>query len=235
MAGAWLRPLSRGGRRAPVIVCLPPAGSGCGRFQVWQDIVGPEVALAGVQLPGREARWNETPASTVDEVACRVAAEMTESGLIDRPFLIYGQSFGGLLGYEITRRLAVPPRLMVVAACRAPRWWTPPERGLGADLDALSRTLPGDLDEDIRAQLLGALYADAELAATYRSAPSATVSCPIMAWRGQGDPIVTQEQLAGWERHTEDSFQLVTYPGGHDVPAAQAIQLRELVTACRSI
>jgi surfactin synthase thioesterase subunit len=80
--------------------------------------------------------------------------------------LVFGQSFGGLLGYEVVRRLGEHhgrwPVALVVAACRSPEQWVGTAPGLAEDdldltelLDA-RRLGPVDLDEESRELLLDA-------------------------------------------------------------------------------
>src|SRR5688500_2256798 len=127
MAGTWLtswtpEPFSR-----PVLLCLPQAGAGCGQFRPWQRHLGTDLSVVGVQLPGREARWADPEPSDVEEVVAGVTRELVAALPPNQPIVIYGHSFGGLLGYEITRRLGTAygrwPNTLVVAACRPPHMW----------------------------------------------------------------------------------------------------------------
>ncbi|MFC7648963.1 thioesterase II family protein [Streptosporangium lutulentum] len=108
----------------PTLLCLPQAGAGCGQFRPWQDALGTEVSVVGVQLPGRENRFTDPPAHSVGEVVDAVVAELAGALTPGLPLVVFGNSFGGLLGYEITRRLGYHhdrwPDALVVAACRPP-------------------------------------------------------------------------------------------------------------------
>lgn len=107
----------------PVLLCLPPAGAGCQQFRAWQPALEGTAQVYGVQLPGRENRWREPMPDTFDEAVEAITAELV-STVGKRPLIVFGHSFGGLLGYEVSRR--VTPRALVVSGCRAPGHWTRP-------------------------------------------------------------------------------------------------------------
>ncbi|WP_327365641.1 thioesterase II family protein [Streptomyces sp. NBC_01217] len=244
MGGAWLAPWRSPEPGQPVLVCLAPAGAGCGQYRPWQSVLGPEVSVIGVQLPGRERRWAEPPAATVDEVVTAVVDELL--GLVPAtcPLMVFGHSFGGLLGYEITRRLGEVhgrwPATLVVAACRPPQLWIGAGRGLVDDDEELVALLDvrglGDeeLDEDSRELMLEVLREDARLSMTYTDATAARIHTSVEAWGGEGDETVTAAHLTGWRRVTAGDFRRRRFPGGHYFTAERAElvlpALRELST-----
>jgi len=211
------------GLDGPVIVCLPPAGSGCGQFRGWQERLGEQACVVGVQLPGREERWADPVPSTIDEAIAAVADEVRREVPPDRPVVVFGHSFGGLLGYEVTRRLegaGVPVRGLVVAACRPPHLWVGAGRGLVDDANELARLLAArglgadELDEDSRELMLDVLRQDAQLSLSYRGG-AGELACGLEAWGGDGDPMVSPAQLDGWARYAGSTFRRRQFPGGH--------------------
>lgn len=240
----WLVPWHPSPRRRPTLLCLPEAGSGCGQFRAWQSRTGPEVSVVGVAPPGREARWSDPWPSTMEDAVRQITAELVE--LVDpdglAALVVFGQSFGGLLGYEVTRRLGDLygrwPVALVIAACRPPHMWVGAARGLVDDgveaaqlLDARGLS-SDDLDEDSRQVVLEVLRNDARLSLTYVATGGAPLCCPVEAWRGQHDEIVTVEHLDGWRDYTTGGFSRRRFSGGHyfwvDQADALADALREL-------
>ncbi|GGL14174.1 thioesterase II family protein [Planomonospora parontospora] len=250
MSRPWLVSWPAGPARParPTLLCLPQAGAGCGQFRPWQDALGPEVSVVGVQLPGRENRFTDPPARSVGEVVGAVVAEIAgdpagplASGL---PLVVFGNSFGGLLGYEVARALGGRhgrwPDALVVAACRPPGMWTGAGRGLVEGEEELERLLAGrglgedDLDEDSRELALEVLRHDARLSLTYIHDDGAGGAlCPVEAWGGEADETVTPGQLAGWRDHAAAGFHRRLFPGGHhfclERPGAVLPLLRELL------
>jgi surfactin synthase thioesterase subunit len=217
---------------AAVLLCLPQAGAGAGQFQPWQRLAGAGVLVVGVQLPGREGRWREPPAMSMGEIVNGTVAELATAGA--RPLVVYGQSFGGLLGYEVARRLGqlcgMWPRALVVAACRPPNRWVGAGRALFNDEAELSRLLAGgldasELDEDSRALMLDTLRQDARLSMSFTLAADPVLHCPIHAWGGSCDQTVTSEQLDEWSRFSSIGLHRATFPGGHQFAAQHTEQV----------
>lgn len=245
MTGDWLVPWHPRPPERPLLLCLPPAGAGCGQFREWQEALGDEFAVVGVQLPGREERWADPEPASVGEVVAGVTAEVSALVPAEHPLMIYGHSFGGLLGYEIARSLReerdqfVPA--LVVAACRPPHHWTGSGLGLAEDEQALAglldeRGLDADeLDEDSRELMLDVLRRDARLSLTYAGGDPAPVDCAMEAWGGEQDRTVLPDHVRGWRDYAAGDFQVRMFAGGHyfglDDPATTTALLRELATS----
>jgi surfactin synthase thioesterase subunit len=233
---AWLAPWHSCADVDAVLLCLPPAGSGCGQFAGWQRELGASVAAVGVQLPGREQRFAEPMPATVDDAVAAIASEVVARLPAGAPLVLYGQSFGGLLAYELCRCLhgvhGRPPAALVVAACRAPHHWVGAGRGLvedGAELERLLdlRGLGDDLDPDSRELMLEVLRVDAQLSLTYADPAGAPVPCPLHAWGGTRDEIVTAGQLDEWAAYAGGPFERRQFPGSHYLSADAGLLLVE--------
>ncbi|MCE0448140.1 thioesterase domain-containing protein [Streptomyces tricolor] len=187
MAASWLRPWHPAPRQAPALLCLAPAGAGCGQYRPWQDLLGDDVSVIGVALPGRESRWSDPMPGTLDEAVRQIAAEADALLAPGQPWTVFGESFGGLLGFEVVRRLAADygrlPEALVVAACRAPHRWVGAGTGLLAADDELEKLLaardldPELLDAETRELMLETLRADVELSLTYRHPGRVVLPC----------------------------------------------------------
>lgn len=216
---SWLMPFAPIGER-PVLVCLPQAGSGCGVFRSWQDRHD-DVTVVGVQLPGRENRFTDEVPGTFADAVAEIVAALTDAVPAGLPTVLFGHSLGGLLGYEVARALpeAHTPDALVVAASRPPHLSGRAAGSMGAgDARATFVNLLAvkELDEDLRELALTVLDQDAELSATYTDPGGAPVPCPLHAWGGDTDVVVTAEHVAGWAGYTEVIFHQRRFPGGHD-------------------
>ncbi|MBI3687537.1 MAG: thioesterase [Actinobacteria bacterium] len=229
--GSWLVPWGVPGAGATVLVCLPQAGAGCRQYRGWRAHLDVG-AVIGVQLPGREERWNDPPADRFDQVVEVVVTELAAMVADDVHLVIYGHSFGGLIGYELARawgrRRGRWPAAVVVAACRPPALWVGAGRGLVDDETELAALLgargldPKLLDEDSRADLIEILRLDARLSLSYRPGDGVTVPCRLEAWGGIGDETVTSGQLDGWSGYTTGPFRRRDLPGGHTFHSTSA-------------
>ncbi|MCT7356110.1 alpha/beta fold hydrolase, partial [Streptomyces sp. 15-116A] len=203
----------------PVLLCLPPAGAGCQQFRAWAPALAGIGQVYGAQLPGRENRWREPMPRTFGEAVEAIAGELGPVVAGGRPLVVFGHSFGGLLGYEVARR--VRPAALVVSACRAPGHWDGAGRGIVEDDDELDKLFdtagldPAFLDEDTRALMVAMLRKDAVLSLSYTHSPGTALSVPVHAWRAAGDDTVSEEDLAGWATVTTGAFQVHRVQGGH--------------------
>jgi surfactin synthase thioesterase subunit len=216
---SWLVPFAPIGDR-PVLVCLPQAGSGCGVFRSWQDRHD-DVTVVGVQLPGRENRFADEFDGTFADAVAEIVAALTATVPAGSPIVLFGHSLGGLLGYEVARALpeAHTPTALVVAASRPPHLSGRAAGSMG-DGDAhdtfVNLLAAKELDDDLRELALAVLDQDAELSATYTDPGGAPVPCPLHAWGGDADEVVTAEHVTGWAGYTEVIFHERQFPGGHD-------------------
>lgn len=221
---SWLMSWHAEPTSRPALLCLPQAGAGCGQFRRWQQWLADEVAVLGVALPGREGRWSEPPATDIDEVLTAVADELSDVLRPGQPLVVFGNSFGGLLGYELAVRLARsgwPPRALVVAACRPPAMWVGAGRGLLRDGQSLADLVDArdfgdvELDPQTRELVLEMLGQDARLSFSYAGPAGSRLDCPLHAWGAEQDRIVSAGQLDGWAAYTTGEFCRRQFAGGH--------------------
>jgi medium-chain acyl-[acyl-carrier-protein] hydrolase len=218
-AAPWVsvaRPRPRGVR----LFCLPYAGGGVSAFRGWADLL-PQVEVAPIQLPGRESRIGESPVVDLDALTDAVVP------YTDRPYAVFGHSFGARLGFELCRRLragaAPAPVWLFASGCQAPQLppLHPPASVLGDDeliarLTALGGTPPEVLaDPELRDLALPALRADLTYVDAYVYQAEPPLDCPITVFGGDQDPETRPDGLFGWGEHTTGAFAVRTLPGDH--------------------
>jgi medium-chain acyl-[acyl-carrier-protein] hydrolase len=225
-AGAWIayhKP--RPGARVR-LYCFPYAGGAASIFRGWADALPAEIEVRPVQPPGRESRIREPAFTRVEPlVAAFLAGHGDDLGAM--PAAFFGHSMGALLAYELARALRregrpAPVRLFV-SARRAPHLparerpiYALPEEEFRAELRELKGTPEEVLDHPELMELVGPLLrADFELIDTYEHAPGDPLGCPISAFGGIADATVSEEEMAGWRRHTAGPFRLRMLPGDH--------------------
>jgi surfactin synthase thioesterase subunit len=204
------------------LFCFPYAGLGTSAFRGWSGALGPDVDVCPVQLPGRESRQAEPPFTRIEPLADAAAAALAPH--LDVPFALLGHSMGGLIAFELARRLDAAPRHLFVSARRAPHLpeRLPPIAHLpnGQFVEAVQRRyagIPAAVAEspDLLELLLPRLRADFEVLETYAYAASDPVACPISVFGGLEDATVTASDLDAWRAHTSGRLRTRMLPGPH--------------------
>jgi len=224
------------------LFCLHYAGGGASAFRTWEHNVPPEVELALIQLPGRENRAREK-AFTYMPPLVNVLTD-TLLPLLDKPFVFFGHSLGGLISFELTRALrrqqGPAPLHLFVSGCRAPQTPFPdseePIRSL-PDNEFIQklREYNGTPEEvlqhaELMNLLLPVLRADFSLYETYVYQPEEPLACGISAFGGIQDPKVRREDVAAWKAQTRGPFALRMLPGDHFFLHSAQTQLLQAVS-----
>ncbi|NUR31628.1 MAG: thioesterase, partial [Catenulispora sp.] len=212
IAGPWFRRAAEPAAEAADIrlFVLPHAGSGPARYLAWADRLE-GVDLVGVCLPGHERRVAEAPMRRVADIVDALADAMAPH--VDRPFALFGHSFGGLLAFEAARRLeadsAWPLHVFISGTAAESSRMTETSITTLPDPAFLAhvRTL-GGLDPDVLAHpdlidlVLPALRADYEASEAHSPDPAAFLTAPITALGGLHDPAAPPGALIAWGRRT---------------------------------
>ncbi|MPZ82753.1 MAG: AMP-binding protein [Actinophytocola sp.] len=227
--GSWLVPWSTGTTGRPTLLCVPPAGTGCGRFREWQAELGDAVSVVGVQLPGRETRLGEPHPSTLDEIVVAVAGELTALADPEQPLVVFGESFGGLVGYELARLLGEHgrwPAALVLAACEPPHLREDPETLVAS----IRRGIAGaGLDEDTEEQVIELVRKDVLLTVGYEPPPDPGIGSEVHVWGGDGDDLATPDKLDQWAAFLGRDVTRRQFAGGHVFAMHHAREIPQLL------
>lgn len=145
---------------------------------------------------------------------------------LNLPFACFGHSLGALIAFELCRwlrhRVQLTPLHLWVSAAQAPQ--LPAEKAPIHDLpdtDFINelKRYKGTPDSilnnaEMMALVLPILRADFTVLETYKYQPRGPLSCPITGFWGQQDTIISQEQVAVWNIHTQN-FSLKAIDGDH--------------------
>ncbi|MFG2312757.1 thioesterase II family protein [Streptomyces sp. NPDC048566] len=199
-----------------------------------------------LDAPGHGMLLDQPRITDAGKLADRLLADIERE--LTAPYALFGHSMGGLLAYEVTRRI-VARRLPLpvwagISARPAPQF-----AGLGRTLHTLS-------DEELRFRLrhlggtpgavlddpdLWALFAplvrcDLRLVETWRPAADAgPLPVALSAYAGGTDLSAPPARMAGWARHSDRFLGLRVFDGGHfhfdGDPSALLRQIRLDATA----
>lgn len=206
------------------LFCFAYAGGGASIYANWHKSLPSNVEIVAIQLPGRENRFQEAPLTDLDAVMAHVVDAV--GSRLDKPYLLFGHSLGGLIAYELARRFAVQSRRMpqgvVVSGKRAPHM--PSRRAALSSLAdrefvreiADYNGTPSDIldNPELMQLILPRLRADASLFDNYRYRDSGPLPCPVVAFGGDNDKHVNHAELVGWEIHGS-TFSHRFFDGDH--------------------
>jgi medium-chain acyl-[acyl-carrier-protein] hydrolase len=207
------------------LFCFPYAGGTASVFRNWPNCLARDVEIYPIHLPGRGTRSME--ASFLELPALIEALAKALLPLLDKPFALFGHSFGSLVSFELARHLRTsygtrPFRLFVSTgpAPQIPRRWLPihnlPKSEFLEEVRRLNGT-PVELlnHKEVMDIVLPSLRADFALYESYRYLHESPLDCPISAYGGLDDPHVKRCDLEGWRDQTSLSFSIRMFPGSH--------------------
>ncbi len=147
--------------------------------------------------------------------------------LFDRPVVVWGHSYGGIVAGEVIRRLRdrhdLEPIHFLVTGTVAPHLihlWQKREvmlKAMVADnspeyLVSLSRYVD---NPEFLASIIPLMRSDWPLLKNYQFRPNAPMSCPITAFSARQDDMVYTDEIREWARHTAGGFELIEVDGDH--------------------
>jgi medium-chain acyl-[acyl-carrier-protein] hydrolase len=240
----------RSDRRAPVrCLCFPYAGGGAGAFASWGRQLCGRVDVIPARLPGRESRLGEPPYTSFQELQNDLVVAAVP--LLDRRFVLFGHSLGGLVAYELALKLylqtGLAPTHLFIAAVRPPHVPRPANaRILAGDhrLDDVSFTkkllslggLPPEFlqEPECLRMALTIARADFRIYESYsRSSPlpPRQLPCPLTAFGAVNDVCDIPEQaLHEWSRYARHT-RVRMMPGGHFFIHDQAAAITATILA----
>jgi medium-chain acyl-[acyl-carrier-protein] hydrolase len=214
---------------AAVVRCrlfsFPHAAGNAAFYRPLRRFMPSELDLCPVELPGRAARLDERPFTSMSALIAHLSDVLQP--LMQVPFGFFGHSVGACVAYEAARRLrSADSRTAVhlfVSARGSPDCTSADPRparvrsdlDLLAILDRFGGTPPAIMQRpELMAALLPALRADLALVEGYAVGRGDRIDCPITAFGG-ADDMSHSGLLQSWRDFTRDGFRTCIFPGNH--------------------
>ena len=220
----WLVRLQDGPRRLR-LYCFSYAGGNAFLFLPWQAALNPAIEVCAVQLPGRGARLQEPPYSSLPLLIENLAGVISRQDPL--PFAFFGHSLGALIAFELARycdRHDLPlPLHLFPSGCDAPQYRSSGRRLHELDDRALIDALkeyngtPQEVLEnrELMELAIPTLRADFALAEKYKYQPGPALTIPITVLAGNRDDQIFAEQVQDWRKETTSTCSVKWFEGDH--------------------
>lgn len=204
------------------LFCFPCAGGGASMYRRWSQLL-PDVEVWAVNYPGRETLHGQPFAASVDAIIAPVLEQ--EELFAEKPFVIYGHSFGSLVAFAAAFQLqqrGIAARALVVSARRAPHlpasqiFADLPQQPFLVELDKFGG-MPDSIrkDPEMMAFYLPIIRADLRLNEITALPPADRIDAPLHLFSASYDPSSSASELLAWKQSTNGHFQHREYTGGH--------------------
>ena len=208
-------------RESPDLVIFPGAGSFGGELQPLLRELAPSARLA--RYPGRVGKDFGTAAGSFGEVVRSCTGQVRRRQPV-RPVLV-GHSFGAYVAYATAARLeelGAEVSAVVVVGATAPALRAVPgsatrsRSDTAAYLEAIDPGLVcGEAAGEWRNIIIDTALQDLRLLAGFCPEDYGAVRCPVLAARGEADPLTSNEGLDEWAGVTLGGCCRRIFPGGH--------------------
>ena len=208
------------------LICFHSMGVGASLFTRFLLNPPDRYDILAVQTPGRENRMAEPIAESVDELVDQIVPQLLP--LFDRPVVIWGHSFGGIIAWEVIRQLydqhRCEPFHFVVTGTEAPHvvpMWQKREIMLKAMVPdnspeyLLSQSRFVDDPDFFKRIIVPGMRRDMPLLQSYRFRPSSPLNCPMTAFAARKDDMVYTDLIREWSGYTDGGFDLIEVDGDH--------------------
>ncbi|ADZ93275.1 thioesterase II family protein [Marinomonas mediterranea] len=221
----YFLPLNQPSEAKLALVCFPYAG-GHGRiFADWVGAIGTDIALYGVQLPGRGERLLQAPVTEMKQLVRKLVVAFSNMPSMPKVFL--GHSLGGRIAFELITQLSSErkelPLHFIASGCRAPHLPRQkynihqlPDDEFIAILRQMGGTPKALLeDEELLSLLLPSIKGDFKLAETCPASGVKELPVPISLFNGIDDGIDVRSQSEHWQKHFSSKIDEHWFAGGH--------------------
>ncbi|WP_187445066.1 thioesterase II family protein [Rossellomorea vietnamensis] len=204
--------------------CFSHAGGSSSSYRKWIPYCDKKgIEIIAIQLPGRENRIREKPVDDLNALALMLTKEI--SHYLDKPYIFFGHSMGGIISYEVSKLLLKGnfklPKHLFISSTKAPHI-KPASKGIynlsDSELISKLKDLNGTPIEllkniELMSLFLPAIRADFKIAETYFR-EVCMLPIPISVFLGDKDTVKLSSVLK-WKEHTTNRFEHRIFKGDH--------------------
>ncbi len=207
------------------IFCIHPVGAGASMFNHFLYNQPEDTEVLAFQLPGRENRKNEAPYENM----VVLIEDMAKAVLpyLEKPYMVLGHSFGGIIGFELIRYVrehhGLEAKGLFVTGTIAPQltkvWKNRDSISKTAVLSYSEEKLLSLLtyidDVNFLRSILPVMRKDMPLIMSYVYQEKTLLDCPITAFAADKDEVVLIDEVGSWKAQTVGGFSIEVVPGDH--------------------
>jgi acyl transferase domain-containing protein/acyl-CoA synthetase (AMP-forming)/AMP-acid ligase II/surfactin synthase thioesterase subunit/aryl carrier-like protein len=206
------------------LFCFPYAGGGASVFSEWRSMMNAEVDIIPLELPGRENRISEPSMTQMPDIVDAIVEELKP--YINKPFGFFGHSLGGLLCFEVARKLqslGLPlPKPIVISGSvpsqyrKSEELYRLPDDELLKELSNRFGIVPRDgWNADLQKALLPTLRADMQLSESVEILDHSLLNERIHLFAGRNDEWAPPESMKHWGDITAKLPVIELFEGDH--------------------
>jgi medium-chain acyl-[acyl-carrier-protein] hydrolase len=207
------------------LFCFPYAGGSAQIFSDWCDSLPPEIEVIGVQYPGRGSRFVDPLIGSCDGMVEALIPNITP--VLDKPFVFFGHSNGGMLSFELARKLQqqgitrqlyhfVSAKRAIHLPARRRALHALPEQEFIEELENLGGTPKEILEQrELMALFLPVLRSDFSLSETFSYEGDHKLHCDATLLYGSKDTDVPKEDVLKWHELIDGKVDTRVYDGDH--------------------
>lgn len=197
------------------------AGGSSTLYDTWENL-HPSIELRAIELPGRGVRSSDKHFTDMGQLVDTLSKEIHEHS--DLPFAFFGHSMGGLIAFEVARKLRDRNQTLPVSlfTSSTPALFSYNRLDYRDQMDEqeLVQRFPhlsaeNIKNESLRQELLKIMRSDLSLLSSYFYDNKQRFNIPIISLRGIEDESVSLEQVKLWSNETKGGHEAIERPGGH--------------------
>ncbi|MED3394086.1 thioesterase II family protein [Bacillus wiedmannii] len=208
--------------------CFSHAGGTVRHFYKWKRQQQFDIEIIPIELAGRGSRvkepFYENMESAVQDLYNKIVKQIDET-----PYVILGHSMGGILAFEITKKIQQSahnlPIFVIVSGRRPPHIIinqfpaSHSEHDIKEILTNLKKIggVPENLGNSSISELfLPVLKADLELIQTYDYyLNNIKLNAPLLILYANNDPLTKEKHIEEWDCYTIKSCEFIEFEGDH--------------------
>lgn len=209
------------------IFLFPYAGGSAKVYTQFEKYINPEITLSYIEYKGHGSRskedFYESVEDAVDDILTQIKPQIT-----DEPYVLFGHSMGGLLIYELVKKVqqlnVSYPMHVFISARKAPHLkqkkdymiYQLPEKEFIEEVSSIGG-LEEELlsDEIIRGYFLPIIRADYKIIEEYKSETINPFKCGMTLCYATGDIEAGKDEVLEWEKYSQSDINVFEFEGGH--------------------